>query len=767
MFPMSIRLFFTGPSESQPAGIRSLLHRAFTSPYRGPVVEAFCKYLERNNEEFGSYVSDGVPMFYGKFCSIVQSSGTGKSRLLFELRSQGVVVLYMNLRPSDDLSGFPARDDVPARILTADLLGTNAVDYGTRCSAFFAAVFTMLGDYLSPRLASGSLEDTLEQWNASMCDLLSKDRAQFFATLQNKYETYHKLIEGDAYYSSLPGEHDMINAYWKMIQSLSKLFPIGERHKPKIVIALDEAHTLCVRKPGDDHPMTTLCRAISRYSGANRIGNHAVWIVFVSTSVEVAGLGGPLRYYDPTRVTGQWLYTPYTELGWDQMAYPLTRIAAEDVARADHIIGFGRPLWKSLQKLCTVEQLMAVASSKLSGPLGNKDLPLVTLSQRFCLNFNLVFGPPDTIEFFKSAVASHLCIYIRITGDGNWVFAAYPSEPFLSCAAASVLHSEGNLDTFLKVLEDKIICGMVEVGRSGELASRLLWVLAKDLYIHRTLLHSTVVPAADEQEWNSGLADCQMISVLHYFRFVFGDNFWDRAGKKAKKAFKYAFVNFSHWLSMDTIISVSTNGDDQLATDEWTLRHWHRTSAVQCCRNQPFVDKMIPIYFNDRREKNDFSRVSQIFISDKAEPKSNENELNEITRNHDSIKCHSPRPWVAILVDWGLQTSAVKVKFSHNPADGPCLRIYAAAIDVKTFPFISQSKQLPLTLQNIIDYERTPPNDQEGIQSLQDRMWFALTSTRRHMEWEALARISHNPKVSGEKRKATDSSKTRRKKRKA
>ncbi|KAI6038881.1 hypothetical protein EDC04DRAFT_2689519 [Pisolithus marmoratus] len=195
----------------------------------------------------------------------------------------------------------------------------------------------MLGDYLSPRLASGSLEDTLEQWNASMCDLLSKDRAQFFVTLQNKHKTYHKLIKSNAYNSSLPGEHDMINAYWKMIQSLSKLFRIEERHKPKIVIALDEAHTLRVRRPQDDHPMTILCRAISRYTGADR------WPVWA-----------PLRYYDPTRVTGQWLYAPYTELGWDQMAYPLTRIAANDVAQADHIIGFGRPLGGSSFRSCTL-----------------------------------------------------------------------------------------------------------------------------------------------------------------------------------------------------------------------------------------------------------------------------------------------------------------------------------------------------------------------------------------------------------------------------
>jgi hypothetical protein len=51
----------------------SRLNESFIQPYSGAAVDGFVEYLEANNRKFshGNY--------YGKFCSIVQSSGTGKS----------------------------------------------------------------------------------------------------------------------------------------------------------------------------------------------------------------------------------------------------------------------------------------------------------------------------------------------------------------------------------------------------------------------------------------------------------------------------------------------------------------------------------------------------------------------------------------------------------------------------------------------------------------------------------------------------------------
>ncbi|KAI6042757.1 hypothetical protein EDC04DRAFT_881013 [Pisolithus marmoratus] len=621
-----------------------LLNRAFTSPYYGKAVDGFCEYLEHNNKMFSYGIHGGPPKYYAKLCSIVQSSGTGKSRLLVELHTKGVVVLYMCLRPSDDEVGFPPRDDVPANILTT-YWGTGTVDYGARCCAFFAAIFMMVHERLS---ASRSLEGALEEWNTSMCNLLSPRRQEFFSALNAQYETCYKEIkanvrkapvaetddessnltlfgeqvkvptEEDNYPTEdeaivrMPGQQLMISAYQKLANLLDNLFGVLEPHKPKLVIALDEAHSLNMPRPGGYRLSTILSRAISKYSAADRSSNHSVWVVFASTNLNVADFAAPQAYYDSARVIadGQLLYPPYCQLGWDQLADPLEGIAATDVARADHIVGYGRAMWKSIQALYNVEGMVGLAVSKLSGTSENKDLLLVIWSQRCCLQITL--SHHEAVRFVESGVASYLRICIATTDDRNCIFTTYPSEPFLSCAAALLLHIDRDLGMPLKALEEKVLSGMVDVGKSGELASRLLWLLAKDLYVRRAPLVGSIVQAEDRQPWQSELIDCQMISVIDYFRFVFGKNFWEVAGekipgtgKKAKEAFKNAFVNFSHWVCMDGHISALKDGvdHDRLDGNEWTLRHWHRTSAVQCCYNQPFVDKMIPVYFKDNDER--------------------------------------------------------------------------------------------------------------------------------------------------------------------
>jgi hypothetical protein len=94
------------------------------------------------------------------------------------------------------------------------------------------------------------------------------------------------------------------------------------------------------------------------------------------------------------------------------------------------------------------------------------------------------------------------------------------------------------------------------------------------------------------------LIDCQKVSVIDFLEYLMGETFWSRTVKEAKVAFQHAYINFSHWVSMTDFISPrvpdETDADSLSATcsaEEWTLRHWHRTSAVQCCHLQPLVDK--------------------------------------------------------------------------------------------------------------------------------------------------------------------------------
>ncbi|KAG1775166.1 hypothetical protein EV702DRAFT_449659 [Suillus placidus] len=684
------------------------LYHSFVRPYVGEAVDGFYDYLKKNDKKFKA--SGCRRPYYAKFCSIVQSSGTGKSRLMTELRNKGVLVLYMNLREPNDRTGFPKRDLVPAGILVDHAMDCTQAEYTAHCCAFFTAIFQTLRHDLSsalPPLRSGSPDAAIKGWNDKMCDMRSEARTEFFGKVKSRYQAIFDKIkipkestsvtaakkivssssklmhpkvalentisqlsnmslknskskganEGtDVVPTSeknlkdekvevpkLEGESLLIDAFQSMVIAMPHIFaPVksggkgkakakegeGEGdNEPKLVIAFDEAHPLSKLSGKGFRPSRILGRVINSYS---RNDDAPVWVVFASTTSHVADFSAPQVIHDSQRVAvaGELLYPPYTDLGWDQLATRLCDILANDVAKFHHIVGFGRPLWKSHVQEKVVDGVMELAAQKLckskSFDPRVTDQALAVLSQRFGLD--ICFGHPDAVSYVETAVASHLRVCFSTTEDRIWSHTGYPSEPFLSCVAAMLLHETHNsLLQALLVLKEKVDGGMVETGQSGELTSRLLLLLAKDLFIRENPSEDAIQDLRYNKSEDAELLDCQKVSVIKFLAYLFGTTFWSRAGKEAETAFQHAYINFSHWVPMTEFISPTVDPKHTTAEEsrcdgqEWTLRHWHRTSAVQCCQLQPLVDKMIPIYFDDPALGSEGTeRVSQIFISDKA-----------------------------------------------------------------------------------------------------------------------------------------------------
>jgi hypothetical protein len=146
-----------------------------------------------------------------------------------------------------------------------------------------------------------------------------------------------------------------------MATCLEKIFA-DDSDKPKLVVALDEAHPLTTVRggQGEYRPADVFCRVVNGYSHHE---NHAVWVVFASTTSKVADFSPPnqkRRWYlstllitrlirlpdnsDRVAIRGEKLFPPYTQLGWDQSAPGLGDIDIEDVSQIYHIAGYGRPL---------------------------------------------------------------------------------------------------------------------------------------------------------------------------------------------------------------------------------------------------------------------------------------------------------------------------------------------------------------------------------------------------------------------------------------
>ena len=208
------------------------------------------------------------------------------------------------------------------------------------------------------------------------------------------------------------------------------------------------------------------------------------------------------------------------------------------------------------------ERVLGAASSKLCGGYSfdpsKTSHVLAVLGQRFGLN--VTFGHPDSVEHLENGVASHLRMCLATTLDRNWRFTSYPSEPLLSCVAASDLHGKPEkLEVALSTLLNAVNSGMIDIGQRGELASRLLWLLAKDLFIRAQAKIANKMPST----WEEHLVDCEMIPVVDWFEFIFGPRIWDEGDTQASLArtlFKDAYLNFSHWICMEANIAGSKEG---------------------------------------------------------------------------------------------------------------------------------------------------------------------------------------------------------------
>jgi hypothetical protein len=153
----------------------------------------------------------------------------------------------------------------------------------------------------------------------------------------------------------------------KMANRLEGIFP-DHSNKPKLVIALDEAHPLTPmhQVQGVYRPADIFCRVVNEYSHHRE---HAVWVVFASMTSKVADFSPPNHKRvssfsialisplsclsdnsDRVAIRGEKLFPPYTQLGWDQSAVKLGGIDIEDVSQLHHIAGYGRPLYVLLPR---------------------------------------------------------------------------------------------------------------------------------------------------------------------------------------------------------------------------------------------------------------------------------------------------------------------------------------------------------------------------------------------------------------------------------
>lgn len=176
--------------------------------------------------------------------------------------------------------------------------------------------------------------------------------------------------------------------------------------------------------------------------------------------------------------------------------------------------------------------------------LTNMTQAMVALGQRFGLE--VAFSLPESVSP-DDLIASHMAYCLGTTENPKYTFAIYPSEPFLSHAAATLLlgtpGSKGPeyMTTALMVLHQKVSEGLLDLRAMGRMWVRIVVSLAKDLL---------VPPVPEESQL---ITYCQVVPLVDFLEHLLGCDFWqDVEEAKAEFVKLDAVVNFSHWICRRT-----------------------------------------------------------------------------------------------------------------------------------------------------------------------------------------------------------------------
>ncbi|VDC02248.1 unnamed protein product [Peniophora sp. CBMAI 1063] len=479
-------------------------------PFQGSAHKALWRHISKYATMNKSY--------YSPCCSIVQSSGTGKSRCIDELSKEQLVV-PMNLR-HPEAGGFPAPDEQLYDYFTTEHLTAN--DSVIHINAFLCALFTELQAEIESEYQSDRDSGGLALW---LHELMTEGQT-FSSQGPRRVAFYNKVVEQAEHLkkhwpsansprlSQPPKSPSRVNtgppanenhaskkateAALNLFEACKKAEPATKRsERPSIVLAFDEANTL-TRTRADTDETTSASSPFAFLRRALREIGAGVFTVFLSTTGKITQFNPP-RELDPSnRVSSGALATapPFTALGWDQLARQIQGpseggIDFENIG-FDYQVYLGRPMFGTRYHAAIKdkawsedpqEALLRFAAEKLlcaSYPLASingpsPDQEVACLAQRLPIEFMSTTHAAPTQ---RKQVENHMRVCIAV-GELRLVTMS-SSEPILSDAAATVM-SDYEGKKFVPRALSRLLSGCsIHTGDRGEWAGVLLAILARD-----------------------------------------------------------------------------------------------------------------------------------------------------------------------------------------------------------------------------------------------------------------------------------------------
>ncbi|KAM6499175.1 hypothetical protein JOM56_004683 [Amanita muscaria] len=574
----------TVPKPKEGVAQKKAIENAWTTQYRGEAPAALWTRIKKAMKQ---------EKRYARYLAIVQSSGTGKSRMIEEL-SKKHLVIPVNLRDYHNETGYPPADKKAYAYLTGT---TSQEEARVHAVAFLRAVFkeaskliTMFRESLPEGM--GGHDQIVDLFSKYMSKDMTWDshgdqRQSFYNNVGSGASTLEEKIQQAFAMNNEMSPDDQLGsvgireAFTELIETL---FPSPHKDsrqrrtdsEPLVILAFDEARTLAnpiINEPWSH--FSELRRAL------RALNEQPLCSLFLTTTGNVNAVVPSSRKDFSLRMQSEKFSAsrPFAEVGFDHFAFK-DCFDLREVTDIKHISHFGRPLWATRYEEgnATIKsEIVQFAAVKLCagkdyrpGDALSDVEKLACLAQRLPIEFHSVTYASKLNEL--ELVEGHMRILLRLDAGFESLTTVSASEPLLSEAAYLMMNS----DTKCKAAEMLTSClngYSIHKGDRGELLVMLLFTLARD----------RAVGQPDEYgRPDSGQRWC---SVPKFMNALFEFERHPPGGASLEASFAKSKIFFNHWVKVHqyTVVDV-----------QYLAQLMRRGAALLCATNQAGIDGIIP-----------------------------------------------------------------------------------------------------------------------------------------------------------------------------
>ncbi|EPQ32460.1 uncharacterized protein PFL1_00655 [Pseudozyma flocculosa PF-1] len=591
------------------------LASAFAAPYRGSAHHRFDDAIANY------YIPRYRPGYtYGRVVPIVQSSGTGKSRMVHELRHLWpTLILTLRSKADEAESGYPVAEHSTVDFFQQSFAAFSSPDLAF--IAFFVAWFTevdavlkspstppprsmdkVLGAWSLHREAGDARPGTREALFAQVCkqaNLLRESEADFQQPVPVIGRADHlRRIMMRLLKPSMDRLEQTIGASAPVQEKRSQLDRAGSTRPVVMYVAIDDFALLdSAHTPRGPLPSSSLRSCLALMSEMHGNEHFQFWFLLLDAGSAVFEVFPAHDEGPSSRARCPHHFPIWVDLGFDVLvdeAPPvLAAIQALEIARLRF---YGRPLWAA----CRDTSVLEVAVTKLAPPRDEAGLTAIrtaaadltsprtaaaVLSQRCAIDLVPLRCDSAGNHLARELVSRHMRVLGDLRRDGVCVTAS-ASEPMLALAAGYILQRDRNAwKTVLRTLLERFLSLGRELdlrGSHGEFLGRLLLTLARDAAqpIHPDLL-------AREMTHVEPIRLDVFLASLVAEPVLTGSVATELRGKAES-----AWLNFTHMTVLDDVVDGVSQGYLWLC--------WKRGVAIQFSRRQGGIVGLLPVFLGGR-----------------------------------------------------------------------------------------------------------------------------------------------------------------------